>query len=101
MTKRVTKTFLVGDLAGRTLTLNGRDAWALSELVNAGKNGCTPIDNPGPRWSGYVHNLRRKHGLIIETVNEAHGGDYAGTHARYILRTLVHIVGEDDERRAA
>lgn len=99
MTKRVSLTFHVGDLAGRTLPLKGRDAWALSELVKAGKRGCTPIDNPGPRWSGYIHNLRRKHGLIIETINEAHGGAYSGTHARYILRSKVRVVC--NEREAA
>lgn len=92
MTRRVSQSFHVGDLAGQCLTLTGRDAWALSELVKAGKQGCTPIDNPGPRWSGYVHNLRRKHGLIIETVDESHGGPFSGTHARYILKTPVRII---------
>ncbi len=91
---RIKIRFIVGDLAGRTLPLKGRDAWALSELVKAGKRGCTPIDTPGPRWSGYVHNLRQKHGLTIETVNEAHGGAFSGTHARYVLHSPVRILDD-------
>ncbi len=101
MSKRKSQTFHVGDLAGRDLKLKGRNAWALAELVKAGERGCTPIDNPGPRWSGYVHNLRRKHGLIIDTIHEAHGGAYSGTHARYVLRTPIRIAGDDGARWAA
>jgi hypothetical protein len=39
---------------GPVVTVRGRDAWALLELKAANDNGCTPIDHPGPRWSGYV-----------------------------------------------
>ena len=66
----------------------GRDAWALLVLKVAGECGVTPIDTPGPRWSGYVFNLRRM-GLLIETLYEAHGGPFPGTHARYVLRSKV------------
>lgn len=72
------------------ITLTGRDAWALQALVSAGAKGTTPIDTPGPRWSAYVHNLRRA-GLTIETRHERHGGPFAGTHARYILHDRVAI----------
>jgi hypothetical protein len=75
----------------RTVVIHGRDAWALQELVMAGAKGCTPIDHPGPRWSGYVHKLR-KLGLRIETVHERHGGTFAGRHARYVLHSVVRIV---------
>ena len=44
----------------RTITPAGRDAWALGELITAGAAGCTPIDNPGPRWSGYVYKLEAR-----------------------------------------
>jgi hypothetical protein len=71
----------------------GRDAWALQNLLRAGERGCTPIDTPGPRWSHYVFKLRRA-GFIIETVNENHGGPFAGTHARYVLRSQVTILRE-------
>jgi hypothetical protein len=80
---------LAGDGSARVVELVGRDAWALTELIQAGDGGCTPIDHPGPRWSAYVFKLRR-HGLDIQTITEAHGGPYKGTHARYILRTTVH-----------
>ncbi|WP_425093822.1 winged helix domain-containing protein [Tropicimonas sp. S265A] len=70
------------------IAVSGRDRWALEALIAAGEKGCTPIDTPGPRWSGYVFNLRRL-GVAIETVTEAHDGPFAGTHARYVLRSRV------------
>jgi hypothetical protein len=76
------------DGSPRLLRLKGRDAWALDELIAAGDAGCTPIDTPGPRWSHYIFKLRRA-GLEIETVTEAHGGPFKGTHARYVLRSRV------------
>ena len=72
----------------KCITVSGRDRWALQCLIAAGKVGCTPINIPGPRWSGYVHNLRSL-GVPIETVTEAHGGPFAGTHARYVLMSSV------------
>lgn len=78
---------------GRTLTVVGRDAWALQNLVRAGRAGCTPIDHPGPRWSHYVFKLRG-FGFIIETINEMHGGPFAGRHARYVLRSDVQLLDE-------
>lgn len=71
----------------------GRDAWALLNLLRAGEHGCTPITTPGPRWSHYVYKLRRA-GFIIETIDENHGGPFAGTHARYVLRSQVTILRE-------
>lgn len=71
----------------------GRDAWALKNLMDAGKRGCTPIDHPGPRWSHYVFKLRRA-GFIIETIHEDHSGPFAGTHARYVLHSDVTILEE-------
>lgn len=76
---------------GRTITIEGRQAWALKELIAAGQTGCTPITHPGPRWSDYVFKLRRQ-GIVIETVTESHGGIYAGHHARYVLRTQLTVV---------
>lgn len=71
-----------------TIQIKGRDAWALDRLREAGPRGCTPIDQPAPRWSAYVHNLRGL-GVPIETVTEAHGGEFAGHHGRYVLRAKV------------
>ncbi|MCR9176155.1 MAG: hypothetical protein NXI19_09175 [Alphaproteobacteria bacterium] len=93
MADKLVQHFLVteGDVT-RTGITTGRDAWALQNLVSAGADGCTPIDTPGPRWSAYVHALRHEHGLSIETLHEAHGGPYAGTHARYVLRSKVRLL---------
>ena len=65
------------------------------ELVKAGQRGCSPIDNPGPRWSAYVFNLRTEFGVAIETIHENHGGQFAGTHARYVLHSTVEILGSN------
>jgi hypothetical protein len=82
---------------GCPFTVSGRDAWALLELLNAGPRGCTPIDNPGPRWSGYVHKLRHRHGLAIETIHEAHHGAFPGSHARYVLHSVLRVISRNDE----
>ena len=71
-----------------TIEAKGREAWALDRLRWAGAKGCTPIEQPAPRWSAYVHKLRGL-GVPIETVREPHGGDFAGHHGRYVLRATV------------
>lgn len=82
---------------GLAFIVKGRVAWALGELIKAGPKGCTPIDNPAPRWSGYVHRLRRDCALAIETVDENHGGPFAGRHARYVLRSPVVILDAEGD----
>lgn len=72
------------------IELEGRDAWALCKLAAAGESGVTPIDTPGPRWSAYVHRLRRR-AFNVETLRERHGPPYPGIHARYVLHTPVEI----------
>jgi hypothetical protein len=84
---------------GLPFEVKGREAWALENLVQAGNRGCTPIDHPGPRWSAYVHKLRHKRGLVIETVDEGHDGPFAGTHARYVIHSQVTVLQK--EGRAA
>ena len=71
--------------------IKGRERWALENLIRAGKHGCTPIDHPGPRWSAYVHSLRHEFHLHIETIHEKHEGPFPGTHARYVLHSLVEV----------
>lgn len=66
----------------------GRERWALEALIAAGPQGCVPIETPGPRWSAYVHDLR-KLGVPIETHRERHGGPFPGNHARYSLAAYV------------
>ncbi|MBZ6079181.1 winged helix domain-containing protein [Microvirga puerhi] len=81
----------------------GRYAWTLFELIHADEKGCTPIEQPAPRWSHYVFVLRQK-GVVIETITEKHAGAYAGTHARYVLHGTVEIrkvVRAGEKRRAA
>jgi hypothetical protein len=92
MTRR---TFIVhaSDGTAQRLELKGREEWALSHLLTAGDRGCTPIDTPGPRWSDYVFKLRRR-GIDVETITEAHGGPYRGTHARYRLVSKVEPMTE-------
>ena len=81
---------------GKPFKVYGRDAWGLSELISAGNKGCTPIDNPAPRWSAYIHALRTERGLHIETVTELHGGQFSGHHARYVLHSQVQIITRSD-----
>lgn len=73
---------------GERFSFEGREAWALNTLIQAGERGCSTIDRPAPRLSAYVHKLR-KAGLIIETINERHRGQFPGTHGRYVLRSEV------------
>jgi len=80
------------DGSTRTIELSGRNAWTLAKLIDAGKRGCTAISDPAPRWSGYVHKLRHRYGLDIETVHESHDGPFAGRHARYVLNSRVRPV---------
>ena len=71
-----------------TIEAKGREAWALDRLREAGPKGCTPITEPAPRWSAYVHNLRGL-GVPIQTLREPHGGEFSGHHGRYVLRATV------------
>jgi hypothetical protein len=50
----------VGEGSIQILELAGREEWALSHLLAAGAAGCTPIDQPGPRWSDYVFKLKKR-----------------------------------------
>ena len=84
--------YVIAPCAGQAfrIVVAGRDRWALEELRRMGARGCTPTDNPAPRWSAYVFNLRDL-GVEIETITEPHGGDYAGHHGRYVLRSGVSL----------
>jgi hypothetical protein len=87
------------------VTIKGRYARCLHTLVQAGEKGISPaMDDPMPRWSHYVFWLRSHFGAVIETVTEKHGGPYAGTHARYVLRSnvvLLKTVRHGEARDAA
>ncbi|WP_347376819.1 hypothetical protein [Ensifer sp. Root1252] len=74
--------------AGQPITVVGRDAWCLKELLAAGQRGITSLQNPAPRLGHYIWKLRR-FGFAIETTHENHAGDYPGHHARYRLHSEV------------
>lgn len=72
-------------------TFEGRYAWTLARLIEAGARGVTPIERPAPRWSHYVMILRRE-GLNIETLDIPNSGPFKGTHGRYLLHTPCRII---------
>lgn len=84
---------LMTDTGPRLLRVKGRTAWALARLIAAGRKGCTPITEPAPRWSAYIHNLR-KMGVSIDTIHEPHDGPFPGIHARYVLRADLRKRGQ-------
>jgi len=89
---RVFAEFQDGELPVR-IALDGRVAWALLRLVDAGPAGLTTLDEPAPRWSAYIFTLRQL-GFRIRTEYERHGGQFSGLHGRYILESDVRIVSE-------
>jgi hypothetical protein len=80
--------------------LFGRVAWTLVQLQQAGDRGVSPIEAPALRWSDYVFKLR-KLGIIIETIEEPHGGIFSGHHVRYVLRTPIKILELSDPGHSA
>lgn len=82
--------------SGDQQTFNGREAWALRRLVDAGARGLTTLEHPAPRWSHYIYKLR-KAGLSISTDYEGHKGEFPGTHGRYRLETPVEVVSGRSE----
>jgi hypothetical protein len=76
---------------GVSQTFRGRVAETLHKLAVAGDRGVSSIENVGPRLSHYVFVLRRA-GVSIVTIDEKHGGAYAGEHARYKLTVPVQVV---------
>ncbi|MBN9031630.1 MAG: hypothetical protein J0I23_17675 [Rhizobiales bacterium] len=81
---------------GGVYTAVGRCAWALKELIRCQDKGITSIENPAPRLAAYVFKLKKLYGLVIETVDEKHGGPYSGCHGRYFLRSQVKVLRETE-----
>lgn len=77
------------DLSSFCLSVRGRQLWTLVKLLEAGPAGCTPLCDPAPRWSSYVHELRNQR-VPIETILEAHEGLFPGLHARYVIRATAY-----------
>lgn len=76
---------------GQPFSVIGKFARTLLALDNAKAKGITALDVAAWafRLSHYVHHLRHKCCLDIETLQEAHEG---GRHARYVLRSSVTIL---------
>ena len=72
------------------LHVTGQVAKALEALVARGAAGVTSLEASSwaYRLGAYIHDLRRDHGLLIETVREPHDG---GWHGRYVLHSAVTI----------
>src|SRR6185437_1071317 len=70
------------------LHLTKRAEFVLDELVTAGPAGLSKISYPGVNIGDAVLTCR-KAGVQIETLHEPHGGEFAGHHARYVLRSRV------------
>lgn len=74
--------------------VKGRDSWLLRRLLQSGGRGVTTQELPaGVRASHYVYKLR-KAGVVIESAEEQHGGDFAGRHSRYILKSSLEIIAD-------
>ncbi len=69
-------------------TVTGQTAKALAALMAAGAQGVTALEvnSWAYRLGAYVHELRHRHGLAIETQREPHEG---GWHGRYVLHSPV------------
>lgn len=76
---------------GRYFETRGQIAKALVALVDAGDRGVTALDvsSWAYRFAAYTFDLRKNHGLEIQTLREEHPG---GWHGRHVLRTPVRIV---------
>lgn len=70
------------------LTLTKRAEFFLEEMLAAGSEGITTIDYPGVRVGDAIFKLR-KAGVVIDTAYEQHGGEFSGSHGRYLLRSRI------------
>ena len=82
-----------------TVEVEGRIAWAIEVLSNAGRQGVSRMEHASTSLPVYVHKLRHSYGLAIRTVMEQHGGTYAGPHARYFLKTPLTVTALPPETR--
>lgn len=100
--KQYRNSFIVADADGvrHRLELAGRFAWTLEHLIDAGTTGVTALEmaNWALRLGHYVWVLRHRHGLLISTEIEVHGGAFPGKHGKYVLHSVVRRA---EERQAA
>lgn len=84
---------------GTEMDIHGREAQTIQLLVMNGAAGISSLHHPGIRLSHYIFKLRG-YGILIETVNTPHGGDFPGHHAVYVLRSEIEIIEAIDKRAA-
>jgi hypothetical protein len=80
-----------------------RDSGTLHKWTQTTEGGCTLSEHPAPRWNHDVCWLLWER-VGSQTVAEKHDGRYAGTHARYVLRSRVEVhqvVRAGEKRHAA
>ncbi|MEW9615919.1 hypothetical protein AB3G45_19070 [Shinella sp. S4-D37] len=82
------------------VTVIGRQAWMLDQLIQAGPRGLTSIERPAPRISHYIFRLRGA-GFDIDTEYEDHGGQFPGRHGRFRLLSRVRIISDSRKAVAA
>jgi hypothetical protein len=77
------------------IRVSGQTARTLAALIEAGPSGCTALECStwALRFAAYCHELKRRHGLVIETRREDHPG---GWHGRHILHSPVRIIARSD-----
>ncbi|MGD9712373.1 MAG: hypothetical protein AB7V46_09940 [Thermomicrobiales bacterium] len=87
--------FVTAKIGDRLININGREAQALLALVEHGPRGITSLDMGRAGWAirlgAYIHDLRHKFGVPIETTREPHDG---GQHGRYTLTGPVQIISQ-------
>lgn len=74
----------------------GRDAKVLERLVLDQGEGCQASRKAAQGWANSVFNLRDA-GLEVETVRNPRGDRKLRCRARYILRTPLAIISDDDK----
>lgn len=92
MHKRLSVTFVVNrDGLDSIYEVQGQIARTLTALVDAGDEGQTAqeVSSWAFRFGAYIHELRHRYGLEIQTIREEHP---FGWHGRYVLQTPVRIV---------
>ena len=87
----------------REIEVTGRFAQTLKALVEAGEKGVKALDlsNWAVRLGHYIWVLRHKRGLVIETIQERHEGEFPGKHGLYVLRSQVEIIDDLANRSSA
>src|SRR4051812_16433880 len=75
----------------RVFIVTRRPAQTLWYLVECKEAGVTALQMSSwaLRLAAYIHILRSKYGLDIQTISEPHDG---GQHARYVMHTPVEII---------